>query len=105
MNRVHLLILIAGLFVSPAQARQKWAVESATLNVRQKMERHALKLKQKYARSSLKDANLSKAVRIQLKHKLRREQRRLRQRQKEERQTLKDRERLLNIEMRKVKSE
>jgi len=68
------------------------------LKVRQKTERRALKLKQKYARESLQNSRLPKAVRIQLRHELKREQKRLLQRQKDERQTLKDRERLLKLE-------
>jgi len=64
----------------------------------QKQERQALKLKRKYARESLQNSRLPKAVRTQLKHELKQERRKLRQRQKDERQTLKDRERLLNLE-------
>lgn len=98
MRRLCLLLLIAGLAGGPLFARQRWAPDSAMLKVRQKTERRALKLKQKYARESLQNSRLPKAVRIQLRHELKREQKRLLQRQKDERQTLKDRERLLKLE-------
>lgn len=105
MQRRYTLILIIGLAVVPSFARQQRLVGPATLKVRQKEERHALKLKQKYARDSLQNASLPKAVRVQLKHELKREQLELRQRQKDERQTLKDRERLLKLEMKQLQSQ
>jgi hypothetical protein len=105
MRRVCLMMLIASLSVSLALARQKWSVDSTNLKMRQKEELRALKMKQKYARSSLEDSNLPKAVRIQLMHELKREQRKLRQRQKDERQALKDRERLLKLEMEQFEKE
>lgn len=105
MRRLCMLLLIIGLSVVPLLARQRQLVGSAALNVRQKEERQALKLKQEYARESLRNSTLPKAIRIQLKHELKREQLKLRQRQKDERQTLKDRERLLKLEMKQLQSQ
>lgn len=105
MQRLYTLILIMGLSVVPSLARQQRLVGPATLKARQKEERQALKLKQKYANDSLRNSSLPKAVRVQLKHELKREQLKLRQRQKDERQTLKDRERLLKLEMKQLQSQ
>jgi hypothetical protein len=99
---VYIVMMIAGLSASSLLAQQQWPSESATLRARQKQERQTLKLKQKYARESLENSHLPKAVRTQLKHELKQEQRKLRQRQKDERQTLKDRERLLNLETKQL---
>lgn len=99
MEKICLLILASLLLVSSAFARQKGPAESLMLKVRQQQELRALRLKQKYVRRSLKHSGLPKAVRIQLKHDLKREARKLRQRQRDERQALKDRQRLLRLEM------
>jgi hypothetical protein len=105
MQRLYTLILVLGLSAVPSLARQQGLVGPAKLKVRQKEERQALKLKQKYAKDSLRNSSLPKAVRIQLKHELMREQLKLRQRQRDERQTLKDRERLLKLEMKELQSQ
>jgi hypothetical protein len=105
MRRLRLLVLIAGLSAGPLFARQRWAPDSAMLKVLQKQQLQALKLKQKYARESLRNSHLPKAVRMQLGHQLKQERMKLRQQQKEERQSLKDRERLLNLEMKQLDSE
>ena len=104
MRGLYILMLIVGLAAGPLLAQQ-WPTETATLKARQKQERQALKLKQKYARESLRNSGLPKAVRAQLRHELKREQKKLRQRQKDERQTLKDRERLLNLETKLLDSQ
>lgn len=100
MRRMWFVALLIGLLGCRALARErgKWTAESA-LKARQKQEIRALELKQEYMRNSLEDSELPRAVRIQLRHELKREQRKLRQRQKDERQELKDRERLLKLEM------
>lgn len=105
MRKFYLLILIAGFSAGPSLARQQLPSDSAMLKARQKQELQALRLKQKYARESFQDSRLPRAVRTQLKHQLKRERRKLRQRQKDERETLKDREKLLNLELRELKSE
>lgn len=105
MQRIYMLMLMAGLSAGPALARQGFPSEAATMKVRQKEELQAFKMKQKYAKDSLKNSDLPKAVRTQLKHELTREQRKLRQAQKDERQSLKDRERLLNLEMKEFDSD
>jgi len=105
MQKLSMMILAAGLLASPALARQRWTSQTAQLKARQKEESQVLKLKESYMRSSLRNSNLPKAVRIQLKHELQRERRKLRQRQKDERQVLKDRERLLKLERKELGSE
>jgi hypothetical protein len=105
MRKVYILMLAAGLSVGPVLARPQRPSESATLKARQEEELQALKLKQKYARAALGNSGLPKAVRVQLKHELKREERKLRQKQKDERQSLKDRERLLNLEIKELGSE
>jgi hypothetical protein len=97
MKRFCILMMIASLSAGTLLAQRQRPIESATLMARQKQERQALKLKQKYARESLQNSRLPKAIRIQLKHELKQERRKLLQRQKDERQTLKDRERLLTL--------
>ena len=105
MQKYCLVMLVAGLLAGPLLAGQQWPSESAILKTRQKQELQALKLKEKYARESLQDSRLPKAVRTQMKHELKQEQRKIRQRQKDERQALKDREKLLNLGLRQLDSE
>jgi hypothetical protein len=105
MKRFYILVMVAGLSVVSLFAQQRWLTKSTTLKARQKQERQALKVKQKYARETLANSGLPKAVRTQLKHELKREQKKLRRRQKDERQTLKDRERLLRLETKLLESE
>ncbi|HET7211977.1 MAG TPA: hypothetical protein VFL79_00185 [Terriglobia bacterium] len=105
LRRIGLLLLIAGLASEPLFARQRWAPDSAMLKTSQKRQLLALKLKQRYARESLRDSRLPKAVRTQLRHQLDQERKKLRQEQKEERQSVKDREKLLNLGMKQLESE
>jgi hypothetical protein len=105
MPKVCILVLVGSLIGVPLLAGQQWPSESAMLRTRQKQELQALKLKQKYARESLQSSSLPKAVRTQLRHELKQEKQKLQQRQKDERQTLKDRERLLNLELKQLESE
>ncbi len=100
MLRLAVLILIAGLAVSPLLGAQGFSGQMRILEGQQKQALQALKLKQKYARESMKNRGVPAAVRQQLKHQLKNEERRLREQQKEERQELKDRQRLLK-QMRK----
>lgn len=93
------------MLASPVFARQQWTSPEARLKARQKQESQVLKLKEAYMKSSIKNGDLPKAVRTQLKHELKREQRRLRQKQKDERQALKDRERLLKLERKELESQ
>jgi ribosomal protein L39E len=97
MKRFLISMMIAGFSAGALIAQPQWPTESAALVARQRQERQTLKLKQRYARESLQNSHLPKAVRIQLKHELKQEQKKLHQRQKDERQTLKDRERLLSL--------
>jgi hypothetical protein len=104
-QRACLLILVSSFLVGPAFGRQHWASEKILLEARQKQELQAYKLKQKYARESLQNSTLPKAVRNQLKHELKQEQRKLRQKQEDERQTFKDRQKLLDLEMKELGAE
>jgi hypothetical protein len=105
MRKIYIMMIVGGLSAGSLLAQQRRPNESTTLKDRQEKERQALKLKQKYARESLQNSGLPKAVRTQLKHELKREQRKLRRRQKGERQTLRDRERLIKLETKLLKSE
>lgn len=105
MKRVSTLILIGGLLVWPLFAGQQAPSEAGALKARQKQELQVLELKKQYAHSAIRDSQVPKAVRIQMKHELQREQRKLRERQKDERQTLKDSERLLRLERKQLGSE
>jgi len=96
-RKVYMLMLITGLAAGSTFAQQKRLSGLRVLKLHQKQELRVLKLKQKYARGSFQESSLPKAVRTQLKHELKREERKLRQRQKDERQTLKDRERVLKL--------
>lgn len=105
MQKLFMTILAAALLAGPAFARQRWTSPVARLKARQKQESRALKLKEAYMKSSIRNSSLPKAIRIQLKHELKREQHRLRQKQKDERQALKDQERLLKLEMKELESQ
>ena len=95
MHRVFALILTLGLLVSPLLAVQRYSTPMQILKSRQKEALKALKLKQKYANDLLTNRRVPDAVRRQMKHQLKSEERKLRDQQKDERQKLKDRERLL----------
>lgn len=99
MQKLYILILVAVFCVGPAFGRQRRLAGEVMLKARQREELQALKLKQKYARESLQNSRMPKAVRTELKHELKREQRKLRHKQKDQRQALKDRQKLLNLEM------
>lgn len=68
--------------------------EVRLLKQRQKQERKALKMRERFAKQSMKGQNFSPALRAQAKHQRQREMRALREKQKNERQELKDRLRL-----------
>jgi lipopolysaccharide export LptBFGC system permease protein LptF len=99
--RTILVVLFAAVTFGFVHTGVAWAqgyspkLEIKQLKARQKAERKALKLRQKYTKQSWKNQNVSKAVRIQMKHQMQREERELREKQKDERQDLKDQQRLL----------
>lgn len=68
--------------------------EMQQLRARQKQERNALKMRQQYRRQSLKGQDISKAVRLQIKHEMEREARALREQQRNELEQERDRQRL-----------
>ncbi|HVA01602.1 MAG TPA: hypothetical protein VMV34_08110 [Terriglobia bacterium] len=94
MQRLATVILIMGLSVSPLLAAQGYSTQMQILKGRQKQALKALKLKQKYAKETLTNHGVPMAVRRQLKHQLKSEERKLREQQKDERQELKDQQRL-----------
>lgn len=94
MRKLFALILLAGFLAVASPTAQGRSRNMEILKLRQKQERKALQLKQRYARQSLKNAWLTRAARLQMKHQLQNEKRKLTERQKEERQKLKDRNRL-----------
>lgn len=98
MRKIFLLMLLTSSVTSFAWGVQKWSGEAAALKLRQKQETQTLKVKQRYAKSLLKNSALPKAVRIQLRHQLKREREKLRLRQRDQRQALKDRQRVLELE-------
>ncbi|HUZ45115.1 MAG TPA: hypothetical protein VMW54_00620 [Terriglobia bacterium] len=97
MGRLFTLFLLAGLSVGPALAAQGYTSRMNILKNRQRQELKALKLKQQYAKESLKNGQLTHAARLQLKHQLKSEERKLRERQRDMREELKDRNQLLKL--------
>ncbi len=97
MQKIFTFILAAGLLGSPALAARKFSTQMQFLKSRQKQALKALKLKQRFAKESLKNGRVPKAVRRQLKHQLKSEERKLRQQQRDERQELKDRQQVLKL--------
>ena len=95
----HLLAVMAALILlltaASRAAAQDFKTEMHGVKARQKAERKALTMKQKYAMRSLRAQDISKAQRLQMKHQMEREKRELRLRQKDELQDLKDRQRAL----------
>ncbi len=85
-----LLISTIGYASAPQVLNERSAREQ--IKRRQKEERRALKLKQKYTKDSMKNQGLPKSERARMRHELKREARDLHQRQKDERQDLKDRQ-------------
>lgn len=74
---------------------QDFGAERDQLKARQKTERKALKLKNRYAHESLHSREIPKSQRRMMKHQMQREKRELRERQKDERQDMKDRQKAL----------
>ncbi len=95
MRNFLMLLTITGLWAAGAMASPSKHTETALLKRAQKQEIKRFKLKEKYEKQMLKNQQLPKAVRIQMKHRLQREDRRLKNRQKDERQKLKDQQRIL----------
>jgi len=99
--RNFLTLLVAafllGLCLARVAAAQQYdlTLEKQQLKARQKEERKALKLKEKYQKESWKNQLISKSVRDQMKHQMERERRELREKHKDELQDLKDRQRAL----------
>jgi Spy/CpxP family protein refolding chaperone len=98
MRKLFWLMILACLAAVPATkavAAPSSNPEVQLLKKRQKEERKALKMRERYAKQSLRGQNLSPAMRDQMKHQLQKEKRALREKQKNERQELKDRLRLM----------
>lgn len=97
MQKILTFLLAAGLLASPTLAARNYSAPMQILKGRQKQALKALKLKQKFAKESLKNGQVPEAVRRQLKHQLKREERKLRQQQRDERQEMKDRQQVLKL--------
>jgi Spy/CpxP family protein refolding chaperone len=97
--RKILLALMAALILSCASgfraSAQDFGSRKQQVKVRQKLERHALKVKHRMVKQSLRGQGITRGQRLQMKHRMERERRELRQRQKDELQTLKDQLRIV----------
>jgi biopolymer transport protein ExbB/TolQ len=74
---------------------QDFKSERQLTKARHKAEQNALKMKQKFAKDSPQRQEGPKAQRLLVKHQMERERRELRERQKDEIQDLKDRQKVL----------
>lgn len=86
---VATILVICGLFA------QDFKLETQGVKERQKQELKTLKLQHKYQKQSMKDQDIPKSLRTQMKHKMQREEQELRQRHKHELQELKDQQRVI----------
>lgn len=90
------------LSLGNASASQASSQEKHLLKSQQKQERKSEKLKNHYAKASLKGQNIPKAVRDQRKHEIQRENRAMREREKEQMQDLKDRQKMMKEGMKNM---
>jgi hypothetical protein len=98
MRKTLFGVLLVCLMAFPAAkvvAGPRENSEVQLLKQRQKEERKALKIRERYLKQSMKAQNLSPALRAQQKHQMDKEKRALREKQKNERQELKDRLRVI----------
>lgn len=95
MRNLLMMLTIAGLWAATGVASPRPLNQKAMLKRTQKQELKRFKLKEKYEKQMWKNQQMPKAVRIQMKHRLQREERRLKNHQKDERQKLKDQQRIL----------
>lgn len=97
-NLVVLVVgaLLLGSMISLSQAQEPSPkAEQRLVKSRQMQERKSLKLEQRNRKQSLRHSATPRAVRLQQKHEMQRQERELRARQKNELQDLKDRQRLV----------
>jgi polyhydroxyalkanoate synthesis regulator protein len=97
--RKILLALIAALILSCASgfraSAQDFGSQKQAVKVRHKLERNALKAKQRMVKQSLRGQGVTRGQRLQMKHQMERERRELRERQQDELQNLKDQLRIV----------
>jgi len=97
--RNYLIVMVATVFVGISLATAvraqniDWRAQVKQLKSQQKLERDALKVRQRNVKQSWKTARVSSATRAQGTHRMQRERRDLIQKQKDELQNLKDRQR------------
>jgi hypothetical protein len=97
MRKILFGVVLVCLMAFPAAkvlAAPSGNPEVQLLKQRQKEERNALKMRERYMKQSMKAQNLSPALRAQQKHQMDKEKRALRQKHRNETQELKDRLRL-----------
>jgi hypothetical protein len=97
MRKILFGVVLVCLMAFPAAkvlAAPSGNPEVQLLKQRQKEERNALKMRERYMKQSMKAQNLSPALRAQQKHQMDKEKRALRQKHRNEMQELKDRLRL-----------
>ncbi len=96
MRKLLITVMLFSTFLLTGWAFAKGAKsENQGVKERQKQELKALKLQHKYQKQAMKNSDMSKALRNQMKNQMKREERELRLKQKHELQELKDRQRVL----------
>jgi len=92
---VATMCLGSGLATVLRAQNTDWHLQQHQLKSQQKLERNALKIRQRNIKHSWRNSRVSSATRIQAKHQMQRERRDLGQRQRDARQDLRDRQRAL----------
>ena len=99
--RNYLIVMVAtvclglGLTTALRAQNSNWRAQQQQLKTQQKLERNALKVRQRNIKQTWKNSHVSNVTRTQAKHQMQREHRDLVQRQKDARQDLKDRQKAL----------
>jgi hypothetical protein len=96
---------VAGILLGTLCFGQQALTPMQMLKRQQKNETKELKLREKYEKQMMRNPEMSKVLRTQMKHQLEREKRDLKQRQKDQRQKLKDREQILKEGMKDIPSD
>jgi gas vesicle protein len=95
MRRILMGLAMAGILAGTLSFAQEARTPKQMLKDRQKQENKILQQKVKNEKQMMKNGDISKALRTQMKHELAREKRQLKEKQKDERQELKDRQRIM----------
>lgn len=105
MRRILIGMAMAGFMLAALCFGQEALTPMQMLKQRQKQDMKQLSLKEKLEKQMMKNPEMPKALRIQMKHQMDREKRDLKQRQKDERQKLKDRLQILKEGMKEIPSD